>query len=156
MSAKIAPALAAAVLALALPLVAKWEGVRTTPYRDIVGIWTVCYGQTGKPANPGNVYTMAECRSMLAAKLPEYHSGVLACTSDTLPVPVQAAFTSFAYNVGTSAFCGSSVARYARQNRLDEACQAMGKWVYAGGKYSQGLANRRVEEIALCKRGTRA
>ncbi len=36
----------AGVLALAAPLIQKWEGVRYEPYRDSVGVLTVCYGHT--------------------------------------------------------------------------------------------------------------
>ncbi|WP_412074125.1 glycoside hydrolase family protein [Tritonibacter mobilis] len=33
-------------LASALSFIGQWEGLRTKAYRDIVGVWTVCYGET--------------------------------------------------------------------------------------------------------------
>ncbi|WP_440136608.1 glycoside hydrolase family protein, partial [Escherichia coli] len=32
------------------------EGVRHNPYKDIVGVWTVCYGHTGKDIIPGKTW----------------------------------------------------------------------------------------------------
>lgn len=33
------------------------EGVRYNPYQDVVGVWTVCYGHTGKDIMLGKKYT---------------------------------------------------------------------------------------------------
>ena len=41
------------------------EGVRYNPYQDVVGVWTVCYGHTGKDIMLGKKYTEAECRALL-------------------------------------------------------------------------------------------
>ena len=36
------------------------EGVSYIPYKDIVGVWTVCHGHTGKDIMLGKTYTKAE------------------------------------------------------------------------------------------------
>lgn len=36
---------AALVIASATPFIAKWEGLETKAYKDIVGVPTVCYGK---------------------------------------------------------------------------------------------------------------
>lgn len=41
------------------------EGVRHKPYKDIVGVWIVCYGHTGKDIMLGKTYTEAECKALL-------------------------------------------------------------------------------------------
>lgn len=61
-------------LAVAVPLIAKWEGLRTEAYRDIVGVWTVCYGET-KGVRPGDLYSKAECDAMLAREVLAYRDG---------------------------------------------------------------------------------
>ncbi len=33
-------------LASAISFIGQWEGLRTEAYRDIVGVWTICYGET--------------------------------------------------------------------------------------------------------------
>ncbi|STH74213.1 phage lysozome [Escherichia coli] len=38
------------------------EGVSYIPYKDIVGVWTVCHGHTGKDIMLGKTYTEAECK----------------------------------------------------------------------------------------------
>ena len=41
------------------------EGVSYIPYEDIVGVWTVCHGHTGKDIMLGKTYTEAECKALL-------------------------------------------------------------------------------------------
>ncbi len=55
-----------AVLAAAMALIQPWEGLRTDPYNDIVGIPTVCYGETRVQMRR---YTKAECSDMLKRTL---------------------------------------------------------------------------------------
>lgn len=141
---------AAAVAALAIPLVAAWEGLRTEPYKDLIGKPTVCYGETNVEMRS---YTKAECVAMLQRSLAKYAGPVLDCLPADAPLEVKVAFTSFAYNVGTTAACGSAAARQARSADYARACVSLGNWVYAGGKRVQGLVNRRREETALCLRG---
>jgi len=74
-------AVAAAVIAASLPFIAKWEGVSLTSYRDVVGVWTICYGET-KGVGPGQRHTAEECRAMLQAEVGKYYAGVAACMTD--------------------------------------------------------------------------
>jgi lysozyme len=142
---------AAAVLALATPLIMAWEGLRLDPYRDVAGIATVCWGETNVPMRR---YTRAECDAMLAKSIEKHASPVLACLPDHAPLEVKAAFVSFGYNVGTSAACSSTAARRVREGRYPEACNALMAWVNAGGRRVQGLVNRRAAERELCLQGT--
>ena len=56
----------AVAMALAVPLVAKWEGKRNDPYLDLVKIPTVCYGETNVAMRH---HSDAECRDMLVRTL---------------------------------------------------------------------------------------
>lgn len=141
---------AAAVAALAIPLVAAWEGLRTEPYKDLIGKPTVCYGETNVVMRS---YTKAECVAMLQRSLAKYAGPVLECLPADAPIEVKAAFTSFSYNVGVPAACGSAAARQARSADYARACVSLGNWVFAGGKRVQGLVNRRKAETELCLRG---
>jgi GH24 family phage-related lysozyme (muramidase) len=61
----------------------------------------------------------------------------------------KAGLTSFAYNVGTDAFCGSTLVR--RLNAGDPAaCDEMLRWTKAKGITLPGLVKRREQERALC------
>lgn len=128
--------------------VAMWEGKRNDPYRDIVGVWTVCYGETNVPMRR---YSDAECDAMLSDSLADYAGPVLAINPELRGHPWQiAAAASLAYNVGVPKYRRSTVARRFREGRWREACDAFRLWVYAGGKRVQGLVNRREYERRLC------
>ena len=60
------------------------------------------------------------------------------------------AFTSFAYNVGTSAFCSSTLVKKLNAGDYSGACQELKRWVYVKGRKVQGLVNRREKEFQMC------
>lgn len=134
-----------------------WEGVAPTPYDDIAGVLTVCYGHTGSDIVRGKTYTPAECKAYLARELAAHGAGVLKCTDVPLKQEMYDALALFAYNVGTSAYCQSSLR--ARLNRGDYrgACDGLMDWNKArvGGQLVavKGLTNRRTFERELCLRG---
>lgn len=142
-------AISAAVLSLTVPLVETWEGLRTRPYRDPVGIQTVCYGETRVKMRP---YTPQECREMLNRAISQtYGPQVLACTPGLQDQPgALAAAISLAYNIGPTAYCKSTAARRFREGNLKAGCDAFAMWVKAGGRVLPGLVNRREAEIEMC------
>jgi lysozyme len=144
----------AALMAGAVALVGAWEGVRTVAYKDIVGIPTVCFGET-RGVKMGDRYTMDECKAMLGDALIEFETGMRACLKqpDAIPDKPYTAFLSLSYNIGTKAFCGSTVARRANSGDLRGACNAIPAWNRAGGKIVRGLVARRADEQKLCLEG---
>lgn len=148
----IAAGSAAGAIALAAAIIAPWEGMETRAYRDIVGVWTICYGET-RGVQPGDTATPAECRARLAVAVGEYEAGIRNCLPRQLPDPTRAAFVSAAYNIGTGAFCRSSMSRRALAGDLRGACEALMMWNRAGGREVRGLTNRRAAERALCLSG---
>lgn len=143
-----------AIMAAAVALVGAWEGVRTVAYRDIVGIPTVCFGET-RGVKMGDRYTMEECRTMLGDALVEFETGMRKCLTapDAVPDKPYVAFLSLSYNIGTGAFCKSTVARKANAGDIRGACNAIPAWNKAGGKVVKGLTNRRAEEQKICLEG---
>lgn len=143
-----------ALMAAAVALVGAWEGVRTVAYRDIVGVPTVCFGET-RGVKMGDRYTMDECKAMLGDALVEFETGMRACLTnpDAIPAKSYTAFLSLSYNIGTRAFCGSTVARRANAGDIEGACNAIPAWNKAGGKVVKGLVNRRAEEQRICLEG---
>lgn len=145
----------AAMLAIAVPLVATWEGKSRDPYRDIVGIWTVCYGETRVEMRR---YSDAECTAMLDKAVAEFGQGVLKRNPALESRPYTwAAASSFAYNIGPRGYSGSTTARLFQAGRWAEGCDAMARWNKAriNGRLvvKRGLVNRRKAEIAVCKTG---
>lgn len=147
----------AAFLEIAVPFVGRWEGLRLEAYLDIVGVPTVCYGET-KGVRLGDSYTKTECDEMLAREIISYRNRLRpAFTSQTLanrlPIPRDVAFTSLAYNVGVSGTSKSTAVRRLNEGSIAGACTALGWWNKAGGRVVRGLVNRRTEETELCMRG---
>jgi|SRR5271166_3405290 len=136
--------------------VAGYEGLYTHPYRDVVGVETVCYGETAADHVEFRTYTPAECKDLLAASLPKYDAMVKKCLTkeayDALPPYRHAAIVSFTYNVGGGAFCHSSVARDLNAGKVNAACNALLLYNRGGGRVIKGLDNRRHSERTMCLR----
>jgi lysozyme len=137
-----------AMMALALATVAPFEGKRNEPYRDPIGILTVCYGETRVEMRR---YSDAECMAMLEQGVVEFAEGVRLRNPGIASYPRQwAAHTSFAYNVGLARYGRSSVARLFSEGRQRAACEFMTRYKYADGHVLAGLVRRRAAERALC------
>lgn len=142
----------AAAAALAVSSVAIYEGTVLHTYRDPVGIVTACTGHTGPELRMGQVFTREQCEQMLYGDLLK-HAAALDCIKQPMTDGQQAAFLSFAFNVGNGAFCSSTLARKANAGDMPGACAELSRWTYAGGKQLLGLVRRRAAERQLCERG---
>ncbi len=140
-----------AAAALAITLIAGFEGLRTYAYRDPVGIPTICFGHI-EGVRMGERKTPDQCKALLVEDLPRYEAQVDRCIQVAMPPHRRAAIISFTYNVGGGALCKSSVARDMNTGRTRQACDNLLKYVYARGIYLPGLTNRRVAERAACLR----
>ena len=140
----------AAVLAIAAPIVAKWEGVRYAAYLDPIGIPTACWGHTGPDVVMGRTYTREQCEAFLQADMAEADAIVRKC----IPVPmlrhVEAALVSAVFNIGPSVVCGSTLQKLALANDWPGACAQLSRWDKAAGRQMRGLTLRRADEKALC------
>jgi lysozyme len=150
----------AAILVIAVgSYIAPWEGKRNTSYNDIVGIGTVCYGDTRPEvvARGWTIpYTDAECMAMLNDEVKHFAAGLERCISPsvTMTPKQQAALLSWSYNVGTKAACDSTLVRKLNAGEPASSwCPQLLRWNRAGGKPVQGLTNRREAEYAACMEG---
>lgn len=142
----------AGALLLASTLIGEFEGKRNDPYRDIVGVPTVCYGETRVPMKS---YTDKECLDMLKKATGEFQEEVLKVNPSLSTRPYQlAAATSLAYNIGINNYKKSSVRVNFDRGRWAEACSRFKLWnkVKKNGRLveSRGLTNRRLKETAVC------
>jgi lysozyme len=155
-NAKRGAVLAAAVAIATAAFVAPWEGLYTKPYRDMVGVLTVCYGET-EGVKPSDRYTPQQCSDMLAKKLPRYYAEISSCWGQEIEARLtdnmRVAFTSGAYNFGSGAFCKSSMVRALEAGDFRKACHALRLYNRAGGRVVRGLDNRRKAEEKLCLDG---
>jgi len=144
----------AAITGVAVALIGGFEGLRLNSYPDVVHVWTACYGET-KGIRPGMRFTKPECDAMFANRLAEFETGMRACLNapDSIQDKPYVAFLSLSYNIGTGAFCKSSVARLANSGDMRGACDALLKFNRAGGVVWSGLTKRRQAERKLCLEG---
>ena len=146
----LAAVIGAAAAAILTPLVMTWEGNKPTAYRDIVGVWTICYGDT-KNVVPGTTETPEQCKARLEQQLIAHAEPVVKCTPNLKDKPnALAAASSLAYNIGTAAYCKSTADRRFDAGDIKGGCDAFLSWRYAGGKEVKGLLNRRNAERAIC------
>lgn len=147
-------------LSVAVPLVAKWEGMRTQAYLDTIArppVWTICYGET-RGVKQGDSYSAAECSAMLSQRILNYRDGVHQHMTKhakihDLTAQRDAAFASLAYNIGVGAISRSTALKRLNAGNISGACTALTWWNKAGGRVVRGLVNRRTDEFDLCMIG---
>lgn len=145
------------VSALAVAGIAAREGYRSRAYDDGVGVQTVGFGSTmrddGSPVARGDTVTPERAVVRLARDADRIGREIAACIGD---VPLHQreydAFVSLAYNIGSAAFCRSTVVKRLRQTPPDYAgaCEAIRMWTRAGGRELPGLIKRREAEYRQC------
>lgn len=140
----------ATALAMALAMVVPFEGVKHTPYYDVVGVLTVCYGHTGPDIVEGKTYSENECRELLNEDLSKVKYQIDPLIKSEIPEHTRAALYSFTYNVGVGAFARSTLLKKLNAHDLLGACTELKRWVYAGGKKWKGLITRREIEREVC------
>lgn len=150
---KIAGVVTGGAMAIAIVLLGGSEGLEGreyTPYRDVVGVLTVCDGHTGKDIIPSKRYSDAECDALLHKDL----LPVFAAIDRIVNVPIsdfrKAALASFGYNVGITAMTNSTMVKKLNRGDTSGACDELRRWIKAGGKVWKGLVNRREVERELC------
>ena len=105
-----------------LALIKEFEGLRFTAYRDVGGVWTIGYGHTGG-VYKGDQIGISEAEWLLAQDVAPAEAWVDTRTDPTKTSDNQfAAMASLTFNIGTSAFLGSSVRR--QHNLADFAAAA--------------------------------
>lgn len=139
-------------LVIAVPFIAKEEGCRLKPYRCAAGVPTIGYGRTGRDITMSHPpITKAQAEAWLWEDARRFAVAALKrCPGLADEPPYRlAAVTSFAFNLGTAAFAGSTLAKRIEAEDWDGAAEQFGRWVRAGGKVLQGLVNRRAREARL-------
>lgn len=143
-------------------LIKPWEGVHLTAYRDIVGVPTICWGET-KGVRLGMRKTLDECNSMVTTRVvQDYYLPLVDGIEGyaKAPISLQASMVSLAYNVGEAGARRSTAARHLTAGNYKAACEAATAWNRAGGRVVRGLVNRRemgdaqrLGEAELCVSG---
>jgi lysozyme len=157
-----APLVGGSAIAIAIiASLALYEGDIRKPYRDQVGVWTVCRGITGPAVIPGKTYTAQECNNLEVAYLNKMLATMGKCVTVPLSFDEWVAYGHFTYNIGTSGFCKSTLVKELNKGNRYQACRQMGKWTFIringvlvncrDPKYKcGGLPIRRDYEVNMC------
>jgi len=131
-------------LSIVVELLKKFEGCSLVAYQDIVGVWTIGYGETLN-VRQGMVWTQEKADSELSRRALYFLLIVLQkCPQLHLEPPERiAACVSLAYNIGLGAFGVSSVKRYTMLQEYERAAKSILLWNKAGGRIVRGLTLRR-------------
>lgn len=140
---------ALAVSAVGLVSIASFEGYRGQAYKDTGGIPTIGYGET-KGVKMGQVTTPDRALVQLLKSTNRHTEEIKKCIKVPLYQHELDAFASFSYNVGTGAFCRSTLVKKLNAGDYEGACNEMPKWVYVNGVKSKGLESRRLAERKTC------
>lgn len=131
-----------------IDLIKRFEGLRLRSYLCPANVWTIGYGHTGGVTN-NQIITSEQAESILKTDLRRFENGV----SDVVKVDLNQnqfdALVSLAFNIGLSAFAGSTLVRLLNDRDYAGAADQFLRWDKAGGKVLQGLSTRRAAERAL-------
>lgn len=130
--------------------IAGYEGYSDEAYIPITGdVPTIGYGST-TDVQKGDTITPPKALERLMRDVGVAESAIGRCVKVPLYQHEYDAFASFAYNIGSEAFCSSTLVKKLNSGDHEGACQELKRWVYVDGRRVQGLVNRREAEFRLC------
>lgn len=154
-------------------MISPWEGMENHAYKDIVGVATICMGETNG-VKMGDYRTNEQCEESLSKELSVYNKAMLKHVKVELKPYEEVAYTSFVWNLGETSFKNSTLLKKLNQGDHEGACNELLKWNkvtvshkevasytkrgeqcadLGKGKFSctvKGLTNRRGGENKVC------
>lgn len=127
------------------------EGYSPVAYTPIPGdVPTIGFGTTGG-VKLGDTITPPKAVARALSDIQQFEGAVKQCVRVPLHQYEYDAFLSLAYNIGPSAFCGSTLVRVLNAGDYAEACRQILRWNRAQGREVRGLTIRRQAEFQRCK-----
>ena len=126
------------------------EGYRGEAYIPIKGdVPTIGFGTTAG-VKLGDKITPVQALGRAVADVEKFEGALKRCVKVPLYQHEYDAYISFYYNVGSGAFCSSTLVKKLNASDYDGACKELLRWDKAGGRRVEGLAKRRQKEYAQC------
>ena len=127
-----------------------YEGYSSVAYQPLKGdLWTIGFGTT-KGVKEGDVIDPLTAINEFNKDLATVTKKINVCLKGEIKPYEMDAFASLAYNIGTTAFCNSTLVRKFNARDYQGACNEIRRWVYFKGNVVQGLVNRREQEYRVC------
>lgn len=142
--------------------IANFEQCVSCTYQDHIGKSTIGIGSTtsfdGRAPKPGESLSNEQVALLFARDISVAENCVMSkMNGEHMPQSVFDASVSLVYNVGCAGTTWNAkykrptnIALQAQARNWPQVCYYMGDFIYAGGKVSNGLKNRRAGDQALC------
>jgi lysozyme len=132
------------------------EGLRTDAYLDNGGVPTIGVGHTAG-VRLGDTITRSDAMEMFEKEASRFGAAIKRCVKVPLYQHEYDAYLSFAYNVGETAFCNSTLVKKLNAYDYLGACSELKRWTYVKGKDCRARSNncygivvRRENEYRMC------
>lgn len=136
--------------AAALVAIVMHEGYRDTAYIPIAGdVPTIGFGTT-QGVKAGDRITPPIALQRALSDIERFQGALKQCVKVPLTQNEYDAYTSLSYNIGPTAFCGSTLVKKLNVGDYAAACAEILKWDKFKGKPLAGLTKRRQEEYTKC------
>ena len=136
--------------AAGLVSLANLEGFSGEAYIPVPGdVPTIGFGST-VGVELGDTISVPAALGRLMRDVGDAESAIGRCVKVPLSQGEYDAYTSFAFNVGGTAFCASTLVKKLNSRDYQGACAELKRWVYVDGRVVQGLVNRREAEYQRC------
>ena len=144
------PILALRLSAVALVSIAGWEGYKSVAYIPVPGdVPTIGFGTT-KDVKMGDTIDPVTALQKKLRDVEVFEGAIKQCVHVPLSQHEYDAYLSLAYNIGSGAFCRSTLVRKLNAQDYKGACKEILRWDKFKGKPLQGLTNRRQAEYKQC------
>lgn len=136
--------------ATALVAIVLHEGYKDNAYIPLAGdIPTIGFGTTSG-VKLGDRTTPEKALQVAMKDVQSYEGAVKSCVTVPLAQNEYDAFISLSYNIGTGAFCKSTLVKKLNAGDYIGACKQILLWDKYQGKPLAGLTKRRQEEYKKC------
>jgi lysozyme len=126
------------------------EGFRDHAYIPVAGdVPTIGFGTT-ENVKMGDKVTVTQALNRAMVDVQKFEGAIKSCVKVPLHQYEYDAYTSLAYNIGSGAFCRSTLVKLLNQEKYLEACKQILRWDFFKGKPLRGLTVRREKEYQQC------
>jgi len=126
------------------------EGYRENAYTPVAGdVPTIGFGTTAG-VKLGDRTTPEKALNVALKDVQKFEGALKECVTVALAQHEYDAYISLSYNIGSNAFCKSTLVRKLNAGDYEGACYQILRWDQFNGKPLAGLTKRRQEEHTKC------
>ena len=126
------------------------EGYSDVAYTPVPGdVPTIGFGTTGG-VKPGDRTTPTKALSRALTDIQKFEGALKKCVKVPLTQNEYDTYISLSYNIGSNAFCNSTLVKKLNAQDYSGACKEILRWDKFQGKPLAGLTKRRQDEYMRC------